>query len=109
MQAFLLLALSLVALGMELFAFVEAARASGDAYVQAGKRTKKFWVGLSAAALFVGILALPIFVGIMPYWINVIAVVVAGVFLADVRPAIRISGTGSGNGRSRRPGPYGGW
>nr|WP_269151126.1 DUF2516 family protein [Spelaeicoccus albus] len=101
----MLLALSLVALGMELFALVEAARHSGDSFERAGKRTKTFWVSILAGATFVGVLALPLFVGIMPYWINVIAVVFAGVFLADVRPAIRINGPG----RTKRTGPYGGW
>lgn len=104
-QAYLLLALSLVALGMELFGLVEAARHSSESFERAGKRTKTFWVAIMAAATFVGVLALPIFVGIMPYWLNVIAVVFAGVFLADVRPAIRVNGTGN----TKRTGPYGGW
>lgn len=96
----LTLALLAVSLGLQVFAFVDALRHRPDAYVAAGKRTKKFWLAVTGVALAVGIAVFhPL------NFLNVIAVVAAAVYLADVRPALReVTGRG---GTSR--GPYGGW
>ena len=101
LQTTLLLVLSVLALGAEIFALVDAARHRADAYVAAGKRTKNFWLVVLGIALAVGIITFGNILG----FIGLIAFVAAAVYLADVRPALRqVSGRG-------RPtdGPYGPW
>lgn len=101
LQAWLMLAIGLLALGVMVFAFVDALRQRTDAFTAAGKLTKPIWLGILGVAVAIGI----IFV-LGPFSIfNLIAFVAAGVYLADVRPAVRaISGGGGNSG-----GPYGGW
>jgi hypothetical protein len=108
-QMLVFLGLALAAFGLEVWAMVVALRAPISAYPQAGKRTKGFWTALTVGAAVVGFLSLPVgsqglgFGGLL----SLAAVVVAAVFLADVRPAIRPYSR-------RRPGPprqssTGGW
>ena len=107
-QALLLLLLALLAFGADLFAFVDAIRQRPDAFTAAGKLTKPLWsliTGVSAAIgfiFFVYQLSSPGSLVVFSF-VNLIALVAAGVYLADVRPAVRqISGGGNA-------GPYGGW
>lgn len=99
-QSTVALLLGIAALVLEVFAFVDAVRHRADAYVAAGKRTKQFWAivtGVSALVGFVTFLSPLNMLGIL-------AVVGAGIYLADVRPALRqVSGRGSASG------PYGPW
>ena len=53
-QAMILLVLGIAALGLELYAFVDALRRRPDAFEAAGKRTKNFWLLLTGVALLVG-------------------------------------------------------
>lgn len=77
--------LSLVAMGMKVFAFVDAASRRKDAYVATDHQTKPFWLVLLAAAVLFSVLF-----GLRPMSIfNVVTVAVAGVYLAGVRPALR--------------------
>jgi uncharacterized protein DUF2516 len=99
-QSFLLLLLGVAALGVEIFALVDALRQRTDAFPAAGKLTKPIWTGILIVAVIIGIIMvfgpLNIF--------GLIAFVAAGVYLADVRPAVRqISGGGGSSG------PYGRW
>ncbi|UNX54519.1 DUF2516 family protein [Georgenia sp. TF02-10] len=104
LQVLLFLALALVMLGLELWALVDAARRPAGAFTTAGKRTKTFWLVLLGVAAVIGFVAIPppLGIGLMGGFLQLLAVVPAGVYLADVRPAVR------GYGR-RRPPRGGGW
>ncbi len=104
LQTLIVLVLSIGAFGMELFALVDASRHSAGSYVSAGKRTKQFWLILLGVAAALGFLALPLGVSPLSSFgiLSLVAVVASGVYLADVRPAVRQS-------RGRREGPYGPW
>lgn len=104
-QAIVVLLLGLAAFCMEVFAFVEALRHPAPAYAAAEKLTKTWWVAITAVAMLIGFVSLRNVFGV-----GLIAVVGAGVFLADVRPAIRryTPARRKGGGASGR-GPYGSW
>jgi len=107
-QSLIMLALALAAIGAGVFAFVDALRNDAAAFASEGKQTKNSWLialGIAIAVLFVS----------MPSVLNLfglIGVVVIGVYLADVRPALkpyldrkrrRKSGGATGSG------PHGSW
>lgn len=97
-----MLLLGVGALGLEVWALVEAARARKEAYPAAGKRSKGLWVTLTAVAAAVGFVSLQSPLN----FLSIIAVAAAAVFLTNVRPALRsVQGPG---GRTSN-GPYGGW
>ena len=107
LQLLVYFALYAVVFVLAVYALVDAARRPARAFAVAGKRTKQFWVWLLAAATAVAFVALPWPVGIGQLsFLALGSAVAAGVYLADVRPAVR--GT-SGGGRGRSSGPYGGW
>ena len=103
-QNYILVVLSLVIFAMEVFALVDAYRHRPEAYTAAGKLTKNKWLVILGIATLIGFLYLfssPL--GLLP----ILGVVAAGVYLADVRPALQqFSG---GGGRRGAGGPYGGW
>lgn len=102
-QGLVLLVLGALAFVMQVFALVDAGRHRADAFVAAGKRTKQFWVIVLAAATAIGFVSLLNPLNIF----GLLAVVAAGIYLADVRPALRqVSGRGGG---SQHMGPYGPW
>jgi 4-amino-4-deoxy-L-arabinose transferase-like glycosyltransferase len=107
LQYFVILALGVACFGLEVYALVDAARQRPDAFVAAGKLTKQRWLLILGAATALGFVALPppIGAGFLSSlgFLSLIAVVAAGVYLADVRPALRQI---RGGGRS---GPYGPW
>lgn len=99
-QSLIVLVLGVVALGLEVFALVDAVRHRPDAYVAAGKRTKQFWTVVTGLAALVGF----VFLFSPLNLLGILAVVAAAVYLADVRPALQqVSGRGSSSG------PYGPW
>jgi Protein of unknown function (DUF2516) len=100
--------LGLVALGLELWAFVDCARHRANAFEATGKRTKTFWLALTGGALLVGVISLfGVGGGIVSTLglFGLAAVVAASVYLADVRPAVKDAGRGG----NRNMGPYGPW
>lgn len=99
-QSLVYFALYLVVFGMCVFALADAARRRPRAFVDAGKRTKRFWVLVLLAALAVSFVAIPWPVGIGELqFVALGSAVAAGVYLADVRPAVaRYSGGGSRGG-----------
>ncbi|MDQ1288879.1 MAG: hypothetical protein QG622_2445 [Actinomycetota bacterium] len=111
LQIFIVLALSVLAFGLEIFALVDVARTRADAFVVAGKQTKILWLVILGVAASFGFLSLGIGgrgvldpLGLL----SIVAVVASAVYLTDVRPAVRqIRGGGGGGGRSS--GPYGPW
>ena len=101
LQTYIVLGLSAVAFGVEVWAFVDCLRRRPDAFVAAGKRTKQFWMLLTGVAVLLGFIG----IGRVFGFLAIIAIVAAGVYLADVKPALdQVTGRGSGN-----QGPYGPW
>lgn len=100
-QGYVMLVLTLAALAIEVFAFVHALRTRPDAFVAAGKRTKQFWMAVTGVAILLGFVSLG-GLGLLA----ILGVVAAGVYLADVRPAVE---TVQGRGNSSHQGPYGPW
>lgn len=103
LQGLVLFALGLVALGITVWALVDAATTRSDAFVAAGKRTKGFWVavtGVAAALIFV---TFPNVLSIFA----LISLVAAAIYLTDVRPAVRAMRGRGGSGTQM--GPYGPW
>ena len=100
--------LGLVALGLELWAFVDCARHRPNAFEATGKRTKTFWLALTGGSALIGVISLfgsggGLFSTLGLF--GLAAVVAASVYLADVRPAVKDAGRGG----SRNMGPYGPW
>lgn len=102
LQQLVLLVLTVAAFGMQVYALVDAVRTRKEAFDLAGKLTKQKWVAILGVAAALGFVSLGGGLG----FLAIIAVVAAGVYLADVRPAVRQIGGGHSGERS---GPYGPW
>jgi 4-amino-4-deoxy-L-arabinose transferase-like glycosyltransferase len=107
-QYVIVLLLTVLVFGLEVFALVDAARTRADAFTAAGKQTKTRWLIILGLATAIGFLTLPFggggvlsLFGILP----IIGVVAAAVYVTDVRPAVRQIRGGGG----RQAGPYGPW
>ncbi|PKW26645.1 DUF2516 family protein [Phycicoccus duodecadis] len=99
-QGYIVLALSIAALGVEVYALVDCLRRRPDAFTAAGKRSKGFWLAVTGVAVLLGVVALG-GLGLLA----IVAIVAAGVYLADVKPALdQVMGRGGNN-----QGPYGPW
>lgn len=99
--------LAIAAFVVEVWAFVDAARRPPNAYLAAGKQTKRLWLVILGFANLFGFAAAVNFPWVPPLSIfTILAFVAAAIYLADVRPAVR--GLGSGGGGSSS-GPYGSW
>lgn len=102
-QSTVALVLGLAALAVQVWAFVDALLNRPDAFVAAGKRTKGFWLLVTGVATAIGFVFF-----LNPFNLfSLVAIVAAGIYLTDVRPAVRAVG-----GRGRRTGssgPYGPW
>jgi len=92
LQNFIAFVFGVAALGLAVFGLVDALRHRPDAFSAAGKASKNIWLavlGVAVALSFVSVssaFSLP--------WI--LAVVGSGVYVADVRPALRqVTGRGS--------------
>lgn len=83
-QGWIILGLGVLALAAEVYALVHAVRQRPDAFTAAGKQSKTFWVAALAIAALLGFAVLGSGFGLLA----IIGIVVAGVYLADVRPAI---------------------
>lgn len=91
LQYYVVIALSVALFALELWAFVDALTRRPQAFTLAGKRTKPFWLVLTGIAALVGFAAMPPAHALSPFGIfSIAAVVVAAVYLVDVRPAVRL-------------------
>lgn len=102
-QYYVIVALSIGALAVEGYALVDCVRRRPDAFAAAGKRTKNFWLVVTGVAAAVGFVTLgdPRALGLL----GIAAIIAAGVYLADVKPALdQVTGRGGGH-----QGPYGPW
>jgi len=102
-QQYLYLALGLVALGIEVWALSDCVRRPGTAFEAAFKRTKGFWLALTGGALVVGVLSVLSSRGGFNLF-QLVAIIAACVYLADVKPAVSQT-----SGRGGNSGPYGPW
>ena len=101
-QEFVLLILGVGALLLTGFAAVDSVRHRADLFPAVGRLSKAAWVGILVAAFLISIVSFG--GGATLGLLNVIGVVAAGVYLADVRPKIKqISGGGRSSGSY---GPY---
>ena len=103
-QVLLFLGLALAGFAIEVWALIDVLSRRAAAFPAAGKRTRGFWLAILAGATLGGFLAIPrpLGLGLMPTLVMLAAIVPAGVYLGDVRPAVRGSG-------GRRPPQRGGW
>ena len=96
--------LSIAALGVEVWAFVDAVRRPAAAFPAAGKQTKPLWLVILGVATVIGLwsstLGGPNLVSLFP----IIAFVAAAIYLTDVRPKVK-----EFKGGSSSSGPYGPW
>ncbi len=89
-QGWIVLLLGLAALALQLWALVDCALTRAEAFVAADKRTKPVWLLITGLAVLVGFVFYT-----NPFTLfNLLAVVGAGVYLSDVRPAVRAVGRG---------------
>ena len=103
-QTLVYLALYLVIFVLSAWALLDAATSPASAFTSAGKRTKGFWLAVTAAATAVAFIALPpLRVG---GFLVFGAAIAAGVYLADVRPAVKPYRRRRGGGT---PPSRGGW
>lgn len=90
-SSLLLLALSLIALAVKVWALVDALVRPATAYVSAGKLTKPIWVAILAVTVLLGLRGT---FGIF----GLLGMIAALVYLLDVRPALRELGSGGSRG-----------
>lgn len=98
-QIWIFAVLALALFAIELWALVTALRFRPDAYVAAGKRTKTFWGLLTGVAALLGFLSIPAPIGIggSSMLLMLAGIIIAGIFLADVFPALkRVMGRSQG-------------
>src|SRR5436309_2291736 len=83
------LALLVLALVIEAFAFVNCLTQRSDAFSAIGTLSKGAWLGLTGAALIITLL-IQAAVGLLGF----IAITIAAIYLLDVRPALRDAADG---------------
>ena len=98
-QGFVLLLLGIGSLILTGFAFFDVLRRKASLFPHVGKLTKPVWLAILGVAFLVAIVSLNYPIGLL----NVVGVVAAGVYLADLRPKLKQVGGGGGSNY----GPYG--
>jgi 4-amino-4-deoxy-L-arabinose transferase-like glycosyltransferase len=102
-QSLILYGLTYACFALEVWALVDAARQRKDAYTAAGKLTKTYWLIILGVAMALGVLSLNETILGPNSFLYLLAVVAAGVYLTNVRPALlQIQG-------KRGSGPHGPW
>ena len=84
-QALIYFAFWIAAMGLSVFGLVDALRHRPDAFTAAGKASKNIWLAVLGVAVALSIVSFP-----NPFQMTgILAAVGAGVYAADVRPALR--------------------
>lgn len=91
------------------WALVDCLARPTRAFPAAGKRTKTFWLAITAGATVVAFLSLPLGVVPFPSFLAFVAVVGGIVYLVDVRPAVAPYSRRRGGGRGGPGSSRGGW
>jgi hypothetical protein len=94
--------LAMVAFIVEAWAFIDAITRPAQAFVAAGKQSKKIWLIILGVAFVLGLYAAAY--GGVTGILSVAAFVAAAIYLADVRPKVK-----EFRGGSSSSGPYGPW
>jgi hypothetical protein len=108
-QNIVLLLLGVGAFGLTGFALVDVLRRPRGLFPHAGRLSKGAWLGILIAAFLIALLSLTQVLsgsGNPLGLLNVVGVIAAGVYLADMRPKLKSLGGGSGGSDN---GPYGKW
>ncbi|GGM75573.1 hypothetical protein GCM10010106_22600 [Thermopolyspora flexuosa] len=92
--------LSIGAFVLCVWALVHAIRTPARNFAVAGKLTKNIWLAILGFATLFTFAAAALYLRAISI-LNVAAVIAAGVYLADVKPAV--------SGQGRNEGPYGPW
>lgn len=92
-EYWLMFALCVVALGLEVWALVDALRRRPEDFLRAGVREKRFWLLLTGGAAVVGVLGVLGPAGGMGMF-GIVAVCVAAVYLAGPREQMNLYGGG---------------
>jgi Protein of unknown function (DUF2516) len=95
--------LAVAAFAVEVWALVEAIRTRPEAFLATGKQNKRLWLIILGFANLFGFAAAVEFLPALSIF-TIAAFIAAGIYLADVRPAVRGLGKGGSSG-----GPYGPW
>lgn len=85
-EFYLMLALSVVALLLAVWAFFDCLRRAAANFQREGKRTKTFWLAMTGVSAVVCLFSLQFTGG--GGFLQLIAACIASVYLADVKPAI---------------------
>src|SRR5579875_3267926 len=94
LQETVAIVLGVALFAMQLFALVDCVRQRSDAFTAAGKLSKPIWLAITGVASLIGFLMILSPISIF----EIAAVVAAGVYLADVRPALQqVIGRARGN------------
>ena len=99
---------ALIAFGVQMWALFDCVKAKPSEFEAAFKRSKGFWTAITAVSALMGFFYLfsAFYAGLgIQLILNLAACVGAGIYLADVRPALRQVRRGGG----RSQGPYGPW
>ena len=102
-QSYVLLVLGIAAFALEAFCLIDATRYPDQAYRAEGKLTKTWWLVILGIAVAVGFVTVGRVLGL-----GLVGVVAAGIYIADVRPAVR-SIAPRRKRRGGGSGPYGSW
>src|SRR5215467_9330254 len=98
--------LSVAALCVEVWAFVDAIRRPAPAFVAAGKQTKPLWLVITGVATVIGLGTAA--TGSYPIGILAVAAfVAAAIYITDVKPKVKDYRSSGGTGTHM--GPYGPW
>ena len=100
-QAVIAIALSVAAFALELYAFVDAARARSAAFPVIGRLSKPIWLVVLGVAMAFAILTFGNPIGL----VSLLGAAAAIFYLVDTRPKLRELSPD----RPRRDGPYTGW
>ena len=101
--------LGVAAFGAAIFCFVDAARNPAEAFTAAGKLTKTWWLAITGLSTLVTLVAIS---NVMRGGIfAIVAIVAIGVYLADVRPALKSIAPSIRRRKNSAGGhgPYGSW
>lgn len=90
-QGWLLLILAAAAFALSLFALIHAAITKPATFVAADKRTKVFWLAITGGATVLSFLSIPTGGGggRASLLLTILPLIGAGVYLTDVRPALK--------------------
>ncbi|WP_125776326.1 DUF2516 family protein [Antribacter gilvus] len=103
LQQLVFIILAIVVFVVQVVALVDAVRRPARGFEAEGKLTKPIWLVILGVAAVFGLLGLPPAGYTSHSFLNVLAVIPAIVYWADVRPRLKEHGPGRGNG------PRSGW